>query len=247
MKGVFLMLILPAVDIRGGKCVRLTQGDFKKEIIYSNFPEEQALKWQEMGAKFLHVVDLDGAREGNPINIFSVKKILDVVEIPIEVGGGIRTMNDMENLLDMGVERIILGSVAVENPDLLREAAREFGGEKIVVGIDARNGIVAVHGWGDSGYMKAEELAMQIGDFGISTIIYTDISRDGMMNGVDAENFADIARKSGISIIASGGVGSLDDIRALKKFENDGVVGVIVGKAIYENKINLAEAIEIAE
>lgn len=241
------MLILPAIDIRGGKCVRLTQGDFQREVVYSNFPEEQALKWQEMGAKFLHVVDLDGALSGSPTNIFAVKKILDVVEIPIEVGGGIRTMNDMENLLDMGVERIILGSVAVEDPELLREAAREFGGEKVVVGIDARNGIVAVHGWGDSGYMQAEDLAMQIGDFGISTIIYTDIARDGMMNGVDAEKFADVARKSGIAIIASGGVGSLDDIRALKKFEDDGVVGVIVGKAIYENKINLAEAIEIAE
>ncbi len=241
------MLILPAIDIRGGKCVRLTQGDFQREVVYSNFPEEQALKWQEMGAKFLHVVDLDGALSGSPTNIFAVKKILDVVEIPIEVGGGIRTMNDMENLLDMGVERIILGSVAVEDPELLREAAREFGGEKVVVGIDARNGIVAVHGWGDSGYMQAEDLAMQIGDFGISTIIYTDIARDGMMNGVDAEKFADVARKSGIAIIASGGVGSLDDIRALKKFEEDGVVGVIVGKAIYENKINLAEAIEIAE
>ena len=241
------MLVLPAIDIRNGKCVRLTQGDFQQEIVYSNFPEEQALKWQEMGAKYLHVVDLDGALGGNPTNIFAVKKILDVVEIPIEVGGGIRTMNDMENLLDMGVERIILGSVAVENPDLLREAAREFGGENIVVGIDARNGIVAVHGWGDSGYMQAEELAMQIGDFGISTIIYTDIARDGMMNGVDAEKFADVARKSGIAIIASGGVGSLDDIRALKKFEHEGVVGVIVGKALYENKINLAEAIEIAE
>lgn len=241
------MMILPAVDIRGGKCVRLTQGDFKQEIIYSNFPEEQALKWQEMGAEFLHVVDLDGAKEGTPTNIFSIKKILDVVEIPIEVGGGIRTMSDMENLLDMGVERIILGSIAVEDPDLLQDAAREFGGEKIVVGIDARDGIVAVHGWGDSGYIKAEDLAMQIGDFGISTIIYTDISRDGMLSGVDAEVFADLARKTGISIIASGGVGSLDDIRKLKKFEDDGIVGVIVGKAIYENKINLAEAVEIAK
>lgn len=241
------MLILPAIDIRRGQCVRLTQGDFKQEVVYSNFPEEQALKWQEMGAKYLHVVDLDGALSGNLTNIFAIKKILDVVEIPIEVGGGIRTMNDMENLLDMGVERIILGSVAVENPDLLREAAREFGGENIVVGIDARNGIVAVHGWGDSGYMQADELAMQIGDFGISAIIYTDISRDGMMSGVEAEKFADLAKKSGISIIASGGVASLDDIRSLKKFEHEGVVGVIIGKALYENKINLAEAIEIAE
>lgn len=241
------MLILPAIDLREGKCVRLMQGNFQQEIVYSNFPEEQALKWQELGGKYLHVVDLDGAVSGSPTNIFSVKKILDVVKIPIEVGGGIRTMNDIENLLDMGVSRVILGSVAVENPDLLSEAAREFGGENLAVGIDARNGIVAVHGWGDSGYMQAEDLAIQIGDFGISTIIYTDIIRDGMLAGVDAEKFADIARKSGISIIASGGVASLDDIRALKKYEEDGVVGVVVGKALYENKINLAEAVKIAE
>lgn len=241
------MMILPAIDIRGGNCVRLTQGDFNQEVIYSSLPEEQALRWQEMGAKFLHIVDLDGAKSGVPMNIFSIKKILDVVEIPIQVGGGIRSMQDIENLLDMGVNRIILGTVAVENPDLVREAAGEFGGENVVVGIDAKDGIVAVHGWGDTGYMQADELAMQIGDFGISTIIYTDISRDGMLSGVDTERFADIARKSGISVIASGGVGSLDDIRELKKVEHEGVAGIIIGKALYENKINLAEAIEIAE
>lgn len=241
------MLVLPAIDIRGGKCVRLTQGNFQKEIVYSDLPEEQALKWQNMGGKFLHVVDLDGAKEGNPINIFSIKKILNVVNIPIEVGGGIRTMNDIENLLDMGVSRVILGSVAVEKPELLREAATEFGGDNIVVGIDARNGIVAVHGWGDSGYMKADELTMQIGDMGISTIIYTDIARDGMLTGVDAGMFADIAKKSGVSVIASGGVCSLDDIIELKKYEVLGISGVIIGKALYENKFDLAEAIRIAE
>lgn len=241
------MIILPAIDIRGGNCVRLSQGDFEKEIIYSAVPEEQALKWQEFGAKFLHVVDLDGAKHGTPMNIFSIKKILDAVNIPIEVGGGIRNLQDMENLLDMGVHRIILGSVAVENPDLVREAVENFGGEKIAVGIDAKDGIVAVHGWGDSGYMKADELAMQIGDFGVSTIIYTDISRDGMLTGIDAEKYGEIARKSGVNIIASGGIASLDDIRALKNFESDGVFGAIIGKALYEDKFDLAEAIKIAE
>ena len=241
------MMILPAIDIRGGNCVRLTQGDFKKEIIYSSLPEEQALKWQNLGAKFLHVVDLDGAKQGMPMNIFSIKKILETVNIPIEVGGGIRTIQDMENLLDMGVHRIILGSVAVENPELVREAAESFGGERVAVGIDAKDGVVAVHGWGDSGYIKVDDLAMQIGDYGISTIIYTDITRDGMLSGIDAEVFADIARKSGVNIIASGGVSSLNDIRKLKNFEREGVVGVIIGKALYENRIDLTEAIEIAE
>lgn len=241
------MIILPAIDIRGGNCVRLAQGDFEREIIYSSVPEEQALKWQNMGAKFLHVVDLDGAKIGTPMNIFSIKKILEVVNIPIEVGGGIRTIQDMENLLDMGVHRIILGSVAVENPDLVREAAESFGGERIAVGIDAKDGVVAVHGWGDSGYIKADELAMQIGDVGISTIIYTDIARDGMLSGIDAEIFADMAKKSGVNIIASGGISSLNDIRKLKKYEREGVVGAVIGKALYENRIDLAEAIEIAE
>lgn len=241
------MLILPAIDIRGGKCVRLTQGDFGKEKIYSDFPEEQALKWQEGGAKFLHVVDLDGAREGAPTNLFIVKKILETVKIPVEIGGGIRTMDDIETYLDLGVARVILGSVAAEDPELVKEAAEEFGGENIAVGIDAKNGIVAVHGWNDLGLIQAEELAMQIGDFGISTLIYTDISRDGMLGGIDAEHFADIARKSGISVIASGGISSLDDIRKLKNLESAGIIGAVIGKALYENVIDLAEAVKIAE
>lgn len=239
------MLILPAIDIRDGKCVRLTQGDFNKEIVYSENPEDKAAAWESAGAEFLHVVDLDGAREGSPTNIFAIKRILERVTIPIEVGGGIRTLDDMENLLDMGVERIILGSVAAENPELVREAATEFG-EKIIVGIDARNGLVAVHGWNDFGTMKAEELAMSIGDCGISTIIYTDISRDGTLTGINAEQTAELAEKSGLDVIASGGVGSLDDISKLKEYEQSGIVGAIIGKALYEGVINLADAIQAA-
>ncbi len=239
------MLILPAIDIRDGKCVRLTQGDFNKEIVYSENPEDKAAEWENAGAEFLHVVDLDGAREGSPTNIFAIKRILERVTIPIEVGGGIRTLDDMENLIDMGVERIILGSVAAEDPDLVREAAEEFG-EKIVVGIDARDGVVAVHGWNDFGAMRAEELAMSIGDCGISTIIYTDISRDGTLTGINAEHTAEIAEKSGLDVIASGGVASLDDIRKLKEYEQSGIVGAIIGKALYEGVINLADAIKAA-
>ena len=239
------MLILPAIDIRDGKCVRLTQGDFNKEIVYSENPEDKAAEWENAGAEFLHVVDLDGAREGSPTNIFAIKRILERVTIPVEVGGGIRTLDDMENLIDMGVERIILGSVAAEDPDLVREAAEEFG-EKIVVGIDARDGVVAVHGWNDFGAMRAEELAMSIGDCGISTIIYTDISRDGTLTGINAEHTAEIAEKSGLDVIASGGVASLDDIRKLKEYEQSGIVGAIIGKALYEGVINLADAIKAA-
>ena len=240
------MIILPAIDIRGGKCVRLTQGDFERETVYSDDPQEVAQKWQNEGANFLHVVDLDGAKAGSPINIFTIKHILEVVKIPVEVGGGIRKMEDIENLLEMGVRRVILGSAAIENPELVREAAEEFG-ENIVVGIDAKDGKVAVHGWRDSSEMDSVELVEQIGDFGISRIIYTDISRDGMLSGINAEHFADLARKSGISVIASGGVGSLEDIRSLKVYEADGVAGVIIGKALYTGAISLKDAIAVAE
>ncbi|MBQ7704207.1 MAG: 1-(5-phosphoribosyl)-5-[Selenomonadaceae bacterium] len=240
------MLILPAIDILDGNAVRLTQGDFKKEFKYSKYPEETALEWQDAGAEFLHVVDLDGAKKGALSNIFTIKRILDNIKIPIEVGGGIRQMSDIDNLLDIGVNRVIIGSAAVEDPDFVQEAADNFG-EQVVIGIDAREGIVAVHGWCDSGEMDAKELAARIGDFGISTIIYTDIARDGMLKGIDANHVAEIARHSGISVIASGGVTSLDDIRNLKAHEDAGIVGAVIGKALYEGVIDFSEALKIAE
>lgn len=240
------MLILPAIDILDGNAVRLTQGDFKKEFKYSKYPEETALEWQDAGAEFLHVVDLDGAKKGALSNIFTIKRILDNIKIPIEVGGGIRQMSDIDNLLDIGVNRVIIGSAAVEDPDFVQEAADNFG-DQVVIGIDAREGIVAVHGWCDSGEMDAKELAARIGDFGISTIIYTDIARDGMLKGIDANHVAEIARHSGISVIASGGVTSLDDIRNLKAHEDAGIVGAVIGKALYEGVIDFAEALKIAE
>ena len=237
------MIIFPAIDLRGGKCVRLIQGDFDKETVYSDDPQATALKWQSFGAKFLHVVDLDGARKGSPQNLDAIKKILDAVKIPIEVGGGIRTLDDVEKLLSLGVRRVILGSVAVENISLVREAVQKFG-DKIVVGIDARNGFVAVHGWEKSSAVKAGELAKKIAAAGVKTIIYTDISKDGMLSGVNADSFAALAKESGAEIIASGGVRSLDDIRALKAKK---IAGVIVGKAIYTGALDLKSAIEIAE
>ncbi len=237
------MIIFPAIDLRGGKCVRLIQGDFDKETVYSDDPQATALKWQSMGAKFLHIVDLDGARAGSPQNITAIKNILDAVKIPIEVGGGIRTLDDIEKLLALGVRRVILGSVAVENISLVEDAAKKFG-DKIIVGIDARGGFVATHGWEKSSAVKADELARKIVAAGVKTIIYTDISKDGMLSGVNAESFAELAKISGAEVIASGGVKSIEDIRALKAAK---IAGVIVGKAIYTGALDLKVAIDEAE
>ena len=239
------MTIFPAIDLRGGKCVRLIQGDFDKETVYSDDPQATALQWQAAGAKFLHVVDLDGAKAGSPQNIDAIKKILDAVDIPIEVGGGVRTLDDAEKLLTLGVRRVILGSVAVENPALVAEAVQRFG-DKIVVGIDARNGIVATHGWEKSGSVTVGALAKKIVAAGVKTIIYTDISKDGMLSGVNAAAFAELAKESGAQIVASGGVKSIEDIGALKAVEAQGVVGVIVGKAIYTGALDLAAAIALS-
>ena len=236
------MLILPAIDLRGGNCVRLVKGDFKQETIYSEHPEEIALRWEEGGAEFLHVVDLDGALAGEPQNMDAIKRILQAVKIPVEVGGGIRSMESIDRLLSIGVSRVILGSVAVHKEELVREACSAYG-NRIVVGIDAKKGIVATDGWEKSGDISAVELAKKLGTFGLETIIYTDISRDGTLSGVNVTETAHLARASGIKVIASGGVKSISDIEELKKRECDGIIGVIVGKSIYEGTLSLTEAI----
>ena len=240
------MKIIPAIDLLKGKCVRLKQGNYEKETIFSENPSEMAQKFEENGAKWLHVVDLDGAKMGMPVNIFEIKKIVENVNIRVELGGGIRNLEDIETALNLGVKRIILGTVAIEDPEFVKEAAGEFPGQ-IVVGIDARNGKAAVRGWKETSEIDAEELALRMGDYGITTIIYTDISKDGMMSGIDAEKMGEMARKSGLKVIASGGVSTLEDIRNLKKYEADGVEGAIIGKAIYTGAIDLREAIKIAE
>ena len=236
------MLILPAIDLRGGNCVRLVKGDFKQETIYSEHPEEIALRWEEGGAEFLHVVDLDGALAGEPQNMDAIKCILQAVKIPVEVGGGIRSMESIDRLLSIGVSRVILGSVAVHKEELVQEACSSYG-NRIVVGIDAKKGIVATDGWEKSGGISAVELAKKLGAFGLETIIYTDISRDGTLSGVNVTETARLARASGIKVIASGGVKSISDIEELKKRECDGIIGVIVGKSIYEGTLSLTEAI----
>lgn len=239
------MIIFPAIDIRGGKCVRLLKGDFAKETVFSDKPEDMAKKWQAQGAEFLHLVDLDGALKGKSQNLATVEKILAAVDIPVELGGGIRTMENIDEVLRLGVRRVILGSVAVRSPELVREACAKYG-DRIVVGIDAKNGIVAVDGWGVSGNVEATALAKEMKKAGVKTIIYTDISRDGTLAGVNVEATAKLARESGVNIVASGGVKSIDDIKALKPYEKDGIEGVIVGKSIYMGTLDLAEAIAIA-
>ena len=239
------MRIYPAIDIRGGKCVRLLKGDFEKETTFSDAPEEMAKKWEAMGAEYLHLVDLDGALAGMSKNLDTVKKILTAVDIPCELGGGIRSMENIKEVLDTGVERVILGSVAVKNPALVKEACAKYG-ERIVVGIDAKDGMVAVDGWGVSSDVKVTELAKKMKAVGVKTIIYTDISRDGTLEGVNVEATARLAKESGVKIVASGGVRSEADIRALLPHEREGIEGVIVGKSIYTGALDLQEAIEIA-
>ena len=236
------MILFPAIDIRGGKCVRLFKGDFSKETVYSDRPEEMAQRWQAEGAEYLHLVDLDGALAGSSQNLDAIGRILAAVHIPVELGGGIRTMEQIDALLELGIARVILGSAAVQNPALVKEACVKYA-ERVVVGIDAKDGIVAVDGWGISGRIEAQELARRMAEAGVRTIIYTDISRDGTLSGVNVEATVRLARASGIRVVASGGVKSIADIEALLPYEKDGIEGVIVGKSIYTGALDLRQAL----
>ena len=239
------MIIFPAIDIRGGRCVRLVQGEFDKETVYGDDPSLMALKWQQQGATYLHVVDLDGAKAGSSQNLAAVQKILAKVTIPVQIGGGIRNLEQIERLLDLGIARVILGSVAVKKPELVAQAAKLYPG-RIVAGIDAKNGIVAVEGWGISGELTALELAKKMRECGVEHIVFTDIARDGMLGGVNVEATAALAKASGVKIIASGGVAGLKDITDLKEKAACGIEGVIVGKALYTRAVTLPEVLKIA-
>ncbi len=239
------MQILPAIDLKDGACVRLQQGDFNLLTVYNQDPLQVLRELEQEGANYLHVVDLDGALAGSSRNLEVVKRLVASEKMPIEVGGGIRSLQQIETVLALGVQRVILGSVAVKNPELVAEACRLFP-QQVVAGIDAREGIVAVEGWCSSGSIEATELGKKMADVGIETIIFTDIARDGMLSGVNVEATVELAHKTGVGIIASGGVASIEDIRALKAVETEGVVGCIIGKAYYTGKINLAEAIALA-
>jgi len=237
------MLIIPAIDLRGGKCVRLLQGRADAETIFSDDPVTMALKWQSKGAQFLHVVDLDGAFTGVQENLDIVKNIAGALSIPMELGGGIRDQKAIERILQSGVRRAILGTSALKDPAFAENMCKEYG-HRIAVGIDAKDGMVATHGWTEVGKKPAVDFAVEMEAAGVKTIIYTDIKRDGMLKGPNIEATKKIAQAvQSVEIIASGGVSSLDDIKNLKTLEQLGVTGAIVGKALYTGDLQLEDAI----
>ena len=240
------MIVFPAIDIRGGKCVRLEEGRFDRETVFAENPLEAARRWIDAGSEWLHIVDLDGARAGQPINLEVVKKIAGSFDVKIQLGGGVRTLESVATILSSGVQRAILGSVAVRSPELVSQVCAKYG-EQIVIGIDARNGEVAVDGWEKSGLLQADELALRMKKAGATRIIYTDISRDGMLTGVNVAATLQLADKSGLKVIASGGVRGLEDIQALQPLTERGVEGVIIGKALYTGAISLKDALRVAQ
>lgn len=240
------MLVIPAIDIKGGKCVRLVQGKMDQETVYSTNPVEVAKKWQSMGAELLHLVDLDGAVAGEPKNVAAIEAIADAISIPFQVGGGIRDMDSINLYLTIGASRLILGTAACKDQLFVRDACAKHHGQ-IMVGIDARDGKVAIKGWEELTNKPAVELAKELEDAGVAGIIYTDISRDGMLKGPNIEGTKALAQAVHIPIIASGGVSNIEDIKKLKELESVGVAGVITGKAIYTGNLNLAEAIKVAK
>ncbi len=240
------MIVIPAIDLKDGRCVRLEQGLMEKDTVYHDDPAAQALIWQQQGGELLHIVDLDGAFAGVPKNREAIRAIVGAIDIPSELGGGIRDLATIEAYLELGVDRVILGTVAKEKPELVQEACRLFPG-RIVVGIDAKEGLVAVRGWADVTEKRATEMAREMEGFGVEAIIYTDIARDGMMQGPNIEATRQLAESIRIPVIASGGVSSLKDIENLLAVESSGVVGVITGKAIYTGALDLREAVELTK
>ncbi len=247
------MIVFPAVDLRRGKCVRLRQGRLEAETVFSDDPVAMAEHWVSQGAEWLHVVNLDGAFGQASSNLRVVKEIASsefqplTSNIQIQFGGGLRTMADIEGALELGLARVILGTVAVKEPSLVAEAVQYFGAERIVVGIDARKGKVATHGWQEVSPLAATDLALRVKGLGVERVVYTDIARDGMLSGVNVEATRELAQRTGLKVIASGGVSSLDDVRRLKEAEASGVEGVIIGQALYSGALDLREAIQIGK
>jgi len=236
------MLLIPAVDLKDGKCVRLVQGKADRVKVYSSDPAKVARRWQKEGARFLHVVDLDGAFSGETKNLPALKRILEAVTIPIEFGGGVRSLGIIAKLLSLGVDRVILGTAAIENKGLVHKAIQRFGPERIVVGIDARGGKVAVRGWKKRTEVTALSLARRMKALGVRRFIYTDIARDGMLSGPNLPALKAMVKESGLAVIASGGISTLKDIQKVAAI---GVEGMIIGKALYEGKFTLREALRI--
>ena len=234
------MEIIPTIDLRGGKCVRLYQGDYNRETVYSDDPLGVAFRWQEMGAPRIHIIDLDGAASGIQANLEVIKRLGDSMDVPLQVGGGIRDMSSAENMLDIGVQRIILGTSAVENPSLVEQACRRFGAEAIVVGVDARDGMVAIRGWRESSSISVLDLIHRMTALGVGRFIYTDISRDGTLSEPNFQALEDLIEDCDAALVAAGGISSIEHLELLASL---GVEGAIIGTALYTGDIDLREAI----
>lgn len=238
------MLILPAIDLKGGRCVRLLRGEAASEKIYGDDPVAIARSFAAAGAAWLHIVDLDAAFSGSTGNRAMIRKIIAAVEIPVQIGGGLRGLHQIGAMLDAGARRVVIGTAAVSKPELVEEALTQFGAEAIAVGIDARDGRVATRGWTDTSEIEAIPFAQHMHSLGVRWAVYTDIARDGALQGPNLEATAALARQSGLRVIAAGGVARLEDLVALRDLEKDGVAGVIVGKALYEGRFTLAQALQ---
>ena len=235
------MLLIPAIDLKNGRCVRLLQGEAAAETVYSDDPASMARSFEDAGAKRLHLVDLDGAFKGKGANLVSIRSILKNISIPVQLGGGLRNAENIEKMFELGVSSVIVGTMAVKNPDVLEEVIQRFTGEKVILGIDARDRKVSIEGWQEGTEIDDVEFALSWKKFGIQRIVFTDIARDGMLSGPNLEALGDFARRTGLKIVASGGVSSMEDLELLKTLEVDGVDRVISGKAIYEGKLDLKE------
>jgi phosphoribosylformimino-5-aminoimidazole carboxamide ribotide isomerase len=243
------MIIYPAIDLRGGRCVRLVQGDPHAETVVSDDPIGTARRWANLGAEWLHVVNLDGAfgdtaRAGK--NVKALGAILTAVNVPIQFGGGLRTVADIEAALALGVARVLIGTAAITNPSLVQEVLTRYGAERVALAIDARDGQIATHGWQQLSEITANTLALQMKALGVTRVVYTDITRDGTLTGVNAAACAALATESGLAVIASGGVASLEDVHRVKELADSGVEGLIIGKALYAGEIDLSTALEVA-
>lgn len=237
------MDVIPAIDLLGGQCVRLYQGDYNQSEVFGKDPVAIAQRWEQEGATRLHLVDLDGAKQGTMVNHDAIAAIVSAVSIPVEVGGGLRTFESVSRMFELGVQWAIVGTVAIENPDAVRQWCQQFP-ERIIVGIDARDGKVATKGWLETSTVQATDLAKQMADYGATAIIYTDIQRDGTLSGPNLEALRELAQAVPIPVIASGGVSSLTDVLSLLALEPSGISGMIIGRAIYTGDVNLTEAVK---
>lgn len=237
------MIIYPAIDIRGGSAVRLVEGDYNRETVFDGDPLDAALRWQAAGAEWIHIVDLDGARDGFRANAAAIARIRERVSMRIQLGGGLRTMTDLEDVAGIGIDRLVIGSAAVANPELVRKAVANFG-QRIAVGLDARDGLLATHGWQSQSDVSAIEAGIRFAEMGVQHIVFTDIGRDGKLEGPNIEALTQMQNEVDANIIASGGVSSLHDLEHIREA---GAAGVIVGAALYHRKFSLQEALAIGK